>query len=136
MEGLKSLGRSRHGWKDHVEKYIKNVSRIMSCLMSYKIEKKKDMVEISTATGYGLNDQGVGVQVPKRERIFSSPCHPGQVWGPPSVQSNGYEGLFPPRVKWMAHEADHSPVHTVKDKKTWIYTATPHTLSWHSAYLD
>jgi hypothetical protein len=31
----------------------------------------------------------------REARIFSSPCHPDRFWGPPSLLSNGYWGLFP-----------------------------------------
>jgi hypothetical protein len=33
--------------------------------------------------------------LPVGSRIFSSPCHPDQLWGPPSL-SNGYRGLYTP----------------------------------------
>jgi hypothetical protein len=49
---------------------------------------------ISLVTGYGLDDQGVGVWIPARERIFTSPCRPHRLWGSPSLLSNGYRGLF------------------------------------------
>jgi hypothetical protein len=34
---------------------------------------------------------------PGRSRIFSSPCRPNRLWGPPNHLSNGYWGLFPQR---------------------------------------
>jgi hypothetical protein len=37
---------------------------------------------VGTVNGYTFDDQGVGV--------FSSPCHPNQLWGPHSLLSNGY----------------------------------------------
>jgi hypothetical protein len=49
---------------------------------------------VPTATGYGLGDQGVGVQFPVEARIFCSPCRPDRLWGPTSILSNGYRGLF------------------------------------------
>jgi hypothetical protein len=50
---------------------------------------------VGIVTGYRLNDRGVGVWVPVGSRIFSAPHHPDWFWGPPSLPSNGYEGLFP-----------------------------------------
>jgi hypothetical protein len=44
-----------------------------------------------------LEGRVVGVRVPLRSRIFSSPRRPDQFWGPPSLLSKGYrgEGSFP-----------------------------------------
>jgi hypothetical protein len=46
------------------------------------------------ATGYGLDDRGVGVRVPLGSRIFSSPRRPERLWVPPNLLSNGYRGPF------------------------------------------
>jgi hypothetical protein len=50
---------------------------------------------VGIATGYGLDDRGVGFRVPVGSRIFSSPNSPDRLWGPPSLLYNGYERLFP-----------------------------------------
>jgi hypothetical protein len=72
------------------------------------------------ATGYGLDDRGVGVPVPVESRIFSSPCRPDRLWVPHRLASNGYGGVKPPE-----READHSPPNIAEAKKTWIYKSTP-----------
>jgi hypothetical protein len=50
---------------------------------------------VGMATGYGLDDRGVGVRVPVGSRIFSSLYRPDRFWCPPSLLCNGYRGLFP-----------------------------------------
>jgi hypothetical protein len=50
---------------------------------------------VGIATDYGMNDRGVGVRVPVRPRIFSSPLRPNRLWDPPNLLSNGYLGLYP-----------------------------------------
>jgi hypothetical protein len=49
---------------------------------------------VGIATGYRLDDGGVGVRVPVGSRIFSSLHRPDWLWGPPSLLFNGYWGLF------------------------------------------
>jgi hypothetical protein len=67
-------------------------------------------------SAYGLEDGGVGVRIPVRSRIFSSPRRPDRLWGTPASYSNRPE-----------READHSPPTIADVKKTWIYTSTsPH----------
>jgi hypothetical protein len=71
------------------------------------------------ATGYGLDDRGFGVRVPVGSRIFSSPCCPDQLWGPPNLLSNQWvPGALSPRVKRPGREADHSPPASAEVKKT------------------
>jgi hypothetical protein len=70
----------------------------LSCQYTNKITLKLTALVLNRAgiaTGYGLDDQGVGVRVPVGARIFSSLCRPDRLWGPPSLLSNGHRGLFP-----------------------------------------
>jgi hypothetical protein len=36
-------------------------------------------------------------------------------------------------VKWLGHEADHSPPSSAEVKNAGSYMSTPHTSSWHGA---
>jgi hypothetical protein len=47
---------------------------------------------VGIATGYGLDDLEVGVQVPLGSRIFSSPRRPNRFCRPPCLLSNGTGG--------------------------------------------
>jgi hypothetical protein len=47
---------------------------------------------VGIATGYGLDDRGVGVRVLVGSRIFSSPSRPDRLWGPLNLLYNGYWG--------------------------------------------
>jgi hypothetical protein len=61
---------------------------------------------VGIAMGYGLDDRGVGVRVLVESRIFTSPCCPDRLWGPPSLLLSGYQASFL-RVKRPGREADH-----------------------------
>jgi hypothetical protein len=50
---------------------------------------------VGIATGYGLDDRGVGVRVPVGLGIFSSSRHPDRLLGLVRLLSNGYRGSFP-----------------------------------------
>jgi hypothetical protein len=49
---------------------------------------------VGIATSYGLDDRGVGIRDPVGSRIFSSTRRPDKLWGPPSLLSYWYRGLF------------------------------------------
>jgi hypothetical protein len=83
---------------------------------STKYVRSRDSA-VGIATGYGLDDRGVGVRVPVGSTIFSSPCRPDRLWGLPNLLSLG--------VKRQGREAGHSPPNSAEVKKIWIYTSTP-----------
>jgi hypothetical protein len=64
-------------------------------ICAHYISSRHSAVHI--AIGCGLDDGEVGLCVPVRSRIFSSPRHPDRFWGASSLQSNGYWGLSPLR---------------------------------------
>jgi hypothetical protein len=102
--------------------YFSFLIRFKLCMEQQLIESRDSAV--SMVTGYGLEDQGVGVQVPVQEIIFTSPCHPDWLWGPPSLLSNGYWCPFLPGIKRLGCETDNSPPNCAEFKKTWVYTST------------
>jgi hypothetical protein len=79
---------------------------------------------VGIATGYGLDDRGVGVEVPVRSRIFSSPRLPDRRWGAPNLLSSGYPEPFP-RVYSGRCVKLTTPPTSAEVKKVWIYTTTP-----------
>jgi hypothetical protein len=93
-------------------------------LQIYNFIKGKEPRAVGIATGYGLDDGGIGVRIPVGSRIFSSPLCPDLLWGPPSLLSNGYRE-FSSRIKRQGREADHSFPTSAEVKKMWIYTSTP-----------
>jgi hypothetical protein len=50
---------------------------------------------VGIATGYRLDDRGVGLRVAVGSRIFSSLRCPDRLWGSPNLVSSGYRRLFP-----------------------------------------
>jgi hypothetical protein len=62
-------------------------------------EERNSSGAVGTATGYRLDNRGVGVRVRVGSTIFTSLYPPDQLWGPSSLLSNGYQGLFPPKVE-------------------------------------
>jgi hypothetical protein len=67
------------------------------------------------ATGYGLDDRGIGVQVPVGSRPSMTSIHPPIPW---------VTGALSPEAKWLEREADRSPPTIAEVKKTWVYTST------------
>jgi hypothetical protein len=80
---------------------------------------------VGIATGYRLDDQGVGVRVPIASRILTCSYCPDRFLGPPNLLSIGYQEFFLWRIKWQKCAADHSPPTSAVVTKMRIYTSTP-----------
>jgi hypothetical protein len=78
---------------------------------------------VSIATGYGLDDRGVGVQVPVGSRILSTSFRPAL--GPTQPPVEWVPRTLSPALKRQGREADHSPPASAEVKKMWIYTSIP-----------
>jgi hypothetical protein len=78
---------------------------------------------VGIATGYRLDDRGVGVRVPVGSRIFSTSSRLAMRFTQPPIQ--WVPGVISPGVKRPGREADYSPPASAEVKKMWIYTSTP-----------
>jgi hypothetical protein len=77
------------------------------------------------ATGYGLDDRGVGVRESRQGQEFSF-LHVVQIGsGVHPISYPMANGGFSPGVKRPGREADHSPPASAEVKKMWINTSTP-----------
>jgi hypothetical protein len=80
---------------------------------------------VDIATGYWLDDRGVGVPSPGRVNNFLSSMSSRPVLGFIQPPIQWILGVISPVVKQPVHEGDHSPPASAEVKKMWIYTFTP-----------
>jgi hypothetical protein len=80
---------------------------------------------VGIVTGYGLDDQGVGVQVLTEAKNFHLPMYSRPALGPTQPPIQWVSGALSPGVKRPGREADHSHPASAEVKKTWVYTSTP-----------
>jgi hypothetical protein len=78
---------------------------------------------VGIATGYGLDERGVGVRVPVGSIIFSTSSRPALGSTQPPIQR--IPGTLSLGVKKPEREADHSSPTSAEVKKMWIYTSIP-----------
>jgi hypothetical protein len=86
--------------------------------------RSRDSV-VGIATGYGLDDRGVGVRVPGRIKdfLFCTSSRPSV--GPTQPPIQWVPGALSPGLKQPGREADHSPPASAEVKKMLVYTSTP-----------
>jgi hypothetical protein len=101
-------------------------------LFIYSLLRSRGSV-VGIATGYELDDWGVGVRVLVRSRTLSSPNRLYRLWGPHNLLSNVYQGALSPGVKLPVYEADHSPPTSAKSRKCGSIHPFHHTPSRRSA---
>jgi hypothetical protein len=85
-------------------------------LPEYKNENRDSTVGI--ATGYGVDDRGVGVRVPDRVKNFQFSTSSRPTPGPTQPPIQWVLGALSPEVKRQGHEAEHSPPARAEVKKT------------------
>jgi hypothetical protein len=88
---------------------------------------------VAIATGYELDDRGVGVRVPVVSSIFSPSRSPDRLWGPLSLLSYGYRGLFPPGKSGRGMKLITHLQLVLKSRKCESIHPLPHTPSWRRA---
>jgi hypothetical protein len=97
-----------------------------------QIKRSRDSA-VDIATGYGLDDWGVGVRVPVGSRIFSSPNRTDRLRGPPNLQSNGYRGGSFPEGKAAGARSWPLISRVPRSRKCGFIHPLPHTPSWRRA---
>jgi hypothetical protein len=75
---------------------------------------------VGKATGYTLNDQGVGVRFSVLSRFFKLSISSGPALGPIQPPIQWVPETLCPGLKRQGHEADHSSPTSVEVKKTLI----------------
>jgi hypothetical protein len=96
------------------------------CKKILLVQYKSRDSAVGIATGYGLDDQEVGVRVLLEARIFTSPFLPDRLWGPPSLLSSGGEAAG-------VQLTTHLQLVPRSSKRVGSIHPLPHKPSWCSA---
>jgi hypothetical protein len=78
-------------------------------------------IRVSTRKNAGMSR----VRYPAGEQIFLKSLRADWLCGPPSLLSNGYQGLFSSKIKRPGRDGGHSPLSSSAVKNAWSYTSTP-----------
>jgi hypothetical protein len=123
-----SSSKLRTVWRTVVRSRGHNEPR--GCLSNRKLSppchyhKSQDSA-VGIATGYGLDDQGVRVRVPRGGKNFHFSLSSRPALGPTQPPIQWVPGPLSPGVKWPGREANNSAPTSAEVKKTWVYTSTP-----------
>jgi hypothetical protein len=124
LRGLVRTGPTRTGLQCTQCCQLSFSSVIFNYYFQNSFERRRDSV-IIIATGYELDDRGVGIRVSVKTRIFTSPCCQKLALGSTRPPIQWVPRAFSPGVKRQGHEADHLAAASAEVKKMWIYTSTP-----------
>jgi hypothetical protein len=80
----------------------------------------------SSVLGRGMDGWG---SIPDKDKRFSLLQCPDRLWGPPTLLSSGYQGLFPR----PGQEADYLSLFGAEVKNGGAIPPFPHTSSWRDA---
>jgi hypothetical protein len=88
-----------------------------NCVLSLVMFRRSRCSSVSIVTR--LRDGRRGFDSSQARGLFSLPLCPDRLWGPPSLVSVGYWGLFS-----LGRETDHPLLPSAEAKNVWSYTST------------